>query len=149
VQPDSRIFIAGHRGLVGGAIRRLCEQRGFTSLLLRDRAQVDLREAQAVERFFAAERPEYVFVAAAKVGGIHANDSRPADFIRDNLLIEANLIDAAWRHGVRKLLFLGSSCIYPKLAPQPLREEYLNLAQPPAVISGSLVGSSGRRNSWG
>lgn len=123
--PGSRIYVAGHRGLVGSAIRRCCERQGFTQLIVRDRAQLDLRDAPAVERFFAAERPEYVFLAAARVGGIHANDSRPADFIRDNLLIEANVIDAARRHGVRKLLFLGSSCIYPKLAPQPLREEYL------------------------
>jgi len=125
MKPDSRIYVAGHRGLVGSAIRRACEARGFGNLLLRERAQLDLREPQAVERFFAEQRPEYVFLAAARVGGIHANDSRPADFIRDNLLIEANVIDAAWRHGARKLLFLGSSCIYPKLAPQPLREEYL------------------------
>jgi GDP-L-fucose synthase len=125
MNPDSRIYIAGHRGLVGSAIQRACEARGFAKLLLRDRAQLDLRDAQSVERFFAAERPEYVFLAAARVGGIHANDSRPADFIRDNLLIQTNVIDAAWRHGARKLLFLGSSCIYPKLAPQPLREEYL------------------------
>ena len=125
MKPDSRIYVAGHRGLVGSAIRRACEARGFGNLLLRERAQLDLREPQAVERFFAEQRPEYVFLAAARVGGIHANDSRPADFIRDNLLIEANVIDAAWRHGAHKLLFLGSSCIYPKLAPQPLREEYL------------------------
>jgi GDP-L-fucose synthase len=123
--PDSRIYIAGHRGLVGSAIRRRCEAGGLTRLILRDRAQLDLRDARAVDAFFAAERPEYVFLAAARVGGIHANDSQPADFIRDNLLIETSVIDAAWRHGARKLLFLGSSCIYPKLAPQPLREEYL------------------------
>ena len=125
VNADSRIYIAGHRGLVGSAIRRACAARGFTQLILRDREQLDLREAAAVDRFFASERPEYVFLAAAVVGGIHANDSRPAEFIRDNLLIEANVIDAAWRHGARKLLFLGSSCIYPRLVPQPLREEYL------------------------
>jgi len=125
MKPDGRIYVAGHRGLVGSAIRRACEARGFGNLLLRERAQLDLREAPAVERFFAEQRPEYVFLAAARVGGIHANDSRPADFIRDNLQIQANVIDAAWRHGARKLLFLGSSCIYPKLAPQPLREEYL------------------------
>jgi GDP-L-fucose synthase len=125
VRAESRIYIAGHRGLVGSAIRRCCEQRGLANLLLRDRAQLDLRDSHAVERFFAAERPEYVLLAAARVGGIHANDSRPAEFVRDNLLIQTNVIDAAWRHGVRKLLFLGSSCIYPKLAPQPLSEEYL------------------------
>jgi GDP-L-fucose synthase len=125
VRPDSRVYIAGHRGLVGAALRRCCEARGFRNLILREHAQLELREAHAVERFFAAERPEYVLLAAARVGGIHANDSQPADFIRDNLQIEVNVIDAAWRHGVKKLLFLGSSCIYPKLAPQPLREEYL------------------------
>ena len=125
MQADSRIYIAGHRGLVGSAICRACAAHGFTRLLLRDRMQLDLRDARAVEEFFAAERPEYVFLAAAVVGGIGANESRPAEFIRDNLLIEANVIDAAWRHGARRLLFLGSSCIYPKLAPQPLREDYL------------------------
>jgi GDP-L-fucose synthase len=125
MKPDSRVYIAGHRGLVGAALRRCCEARGFSNLILREHVQLELRDGHAVERFFAAERPEYVLLAAARVGGIHANDSRPAEFIRDNLLIEANVIDAAWRHGVRKLLFLGSSCIYPKLAPQPLREEYL------------------------
>ena len=125
MRPDSRLYIAGHRGLVGAAIRRRCEALGFTELLLRDHKALELRDAAAVERFFAAERPEYVFLAAARVGGIHANDSQPADFIRDNLLIAANVIDAAWRHKARKLLFLGSSCIYPKLAPQPLREEDL------------------------
>ena len=125
MRADSRIYIAGHRGLVGSAILRCCETRGFTRLILRDRGELDLRDGEAVGRFFAAERPEYVFLTAGRVGGIHANDSRPADFIRDNLQIETNVIDAAWRHGVRKLLFLGSSCIYPRLAPQPLREEYL------------------------
>lgn len=122
---DSRIYIAGHCGLVGSAIQRRCESRGFARLILRTRAELDLRDQHAVERFFAAERPEYVFLAAARVGGILANDSYPVDFLRDNLLIEASVIEAAWRHGVKKLLFLGSSCIYPRLAPQPLREEYL------------------------
>jgi len=125
VQPRSRIYIAGHRGLVGSALVRAGVRRGLDHLILRDRTELDLRDPAAVERFFAAERPEYVLLAAATVGGIHANDSRPADFIRDNLLIATNVIDAAWRNGARKLLFLGSSCIYPKLAPQPLREEYL------------------------
>jgi GDP-L-fucose synthase len=125
VRPDSRIYIAGHRGLVGSALVRCFERQQFTRLIVRDRAGLDLRERDAVSQFFASERPEYVLLAAATVGGIHANDSRPADFIRDNLLIAANVIDAAWRTGVRKLLFLGSSCIYPRLAPQPLREEYL------------------------
>lgn len=125
MRPDSRIYIAGHRGLVGAALQRACLARGLRRLVLRERAQLDLRDAHAVNQLFAAERPEYVLLAAAVVGGIHANDTRPAEFIRDNLLIEANVIDAAWRHGTRKLLFLGSSCIYPQLAPQPLREEYL------------------------
>jgi GDP-L-fucose synthase len=125
MQAASRIYIAGHRGLVGSAILRCCAARGFSHLVVRERAELDLRDAQAVERFFGAERPEYVFLAAARVGGIHANNALPADFIRDNLLIQTNVIDAAWRNGVTKLLFLGSSCIYPKFAPQPLREDYL------------------------
>jgi GDP-L-fucose synthase len=119
------IFVAGHRGLVGSAICRRLAALGFSRIVTRSSAELDLRDQAAVDRFFAAERPAFVFLAAARVGGIHANDSRPAEFIRDNLLIQTNVIDAAWRHGVRKLLFLGSSCIYPKLAPQPLREEYL------------------------
>ena len=122
---DSRIFITGHRGLVGSAIERRCESQGFCHILVRPRSELDLRDQAAVNAFFAAERPQYVFHAAGVVGGIHANNSMPADFIRDNLLMAVNVIDAAWRNGVRKLLFLGSSCIYPKLAPQPLREESL------------------------
>jgi GDP-L-fucose synthase len=122
---DSRIIVTGHRGLVGSAIVRACETAGYTNLLVRARAELDLRDAHAVDAFYADTRPEYVFHAAGLVGGIHANDSRPADFLRDNLQMAVNVIDAAWRHGVRKLEFLGSSCIYPKLAPQPLREEYL------------------------
>lgn len=125
MERGSRIFVAGHRGLVGSAIHRRLERGGFANLALRSSAELDLRDAAAVDRFFAAEKPEYVFLAAARVGGIYANNSRPAEFIRDNLLIQNAVIDAAWRHGARKLLFLGSSCIYPKLAPQPLREEYL------------------------
>lgn len=121
----SRIFIAGHTGLVGSTIKRRCLARGFKNIIERSHRELDLCDSRAVESFFAAERPEYVYLAAARVGGIHANDSRPAEFIRDNLLIQTNVIDAAWRHGVRKLLFLGSSCIYPRLAPQPLKEEYL------------------------
>jgi GDP-L-fucose synthase len=122
---DDRIFVAGHRGLVGSALSRRLHAAGHRTLLERTSAELDLRDAAAVERFFAAEKPQFVFLAAARVGGIQANDSRPADFIRDNLQIQTNVIDAAWRHGTRKLLFLGSSCIYPKLAPQPLREDYL------------------------
>lgn len=122
---DSRIYVAGHRGLVGSAIVRRLSELGFTNLLLRTHSELDLCSQEAVEEFFAAERPEFVFLAAAKVGGILANSSYPAEFIRDNLLIQSNVIDSAHRHGVSKLCFLGSSCIYPKHAPQPLREEYL------------------------
>ena len=122
---DSRIFIAGHRGLVGSAIVRRLQCDGFANLLWRRSAELDLRSQSAVEAFFSAERPEYVFLAAAKVGGIHANSSAPADFLRDNLQLQTNVIDSAYRHGTRKLLFLGSSCIYPRLAPQPMSENSL------------------------
>ena len=122
---NTRIFVTGHRGLVGSAIRRRCELQGLDQVLVRARAELDLRDQAAVNAFFAAERPEYVFHAAGIVGGIHANDSMPVEFMRDNLQMAVNVIDAAWRNKVKKLLFLGSSCIYPKLAPQPLREEYL------------------------
>lgn len=125
MEKDSKIYVAGHRGLVGSAICRRLEKDGFTRILKRTSSELDLRNQQAVEDFFAAEKPEYVFLAAAKVGGIHANDTYPADFIRDNLQIQTSVIDAAYRHGARKLLFLGSSCIYPKLCPQPIKEEYL------------------------
>jgi GDP-L-fucose synthase len=121
----ARVYVAGHRGLVGAAIARRLEREGYTNLLLRTHAELDLRSQAAVDAFFAAERPEYVYLAAARVGGIHANDAYPAEFIRDNLLIQTNVIDAAWRNGARKLLFLGSSCIYPKHAPQPMREDCL------------------------
>ncbi len=123
--PTSRIFVAGHRGLVGSAICRALAAAGHDTLITRTRAELDLCDGAAVERFFAAEKPEFVFLAAAKVGGIHANSTQPAAFIHENLAIQTNVIDAAWRHGADKLLFLGSSCIYPKLAPQPIREEYL------------------------
>uniref|UniRef100_B8DIX3 GDP-L-fucose synthase n=1 Tax=Nitratidesulfovibrio vulgaris (strain DSM 19637 / Miyazaki F) TaxID=883 RepID=B8DIX3_NITV9 len=125
MQPHSRIYVAGHRGLVGSAIVRALQARGFNDLVLRTHAELDLCDQHAVSAFFAAEKPEYVFLAAAKVGGIHANDTYPAQFIRDNLLIQTNIIDAAYRNGCKKLLFLGSSCIYPKLCPQPIKEEYL------------------------
>jgi len=125
MKPDSRIFVAGHRGLVGSAIVRRLQAEGASNLLLRTREQLDLTDQTSVERFFADEKPQYVFLAAAKVGGIHANDTYPAEFLRDNLAIQTNVIHSAWRHGVRKLCFLGSSCIYPKLAPQPMKEEYL------------------------
>jgi GDP-L-fucose synthase len=122
---SSRIFVAGHNGLVGSAIVRHLNAAGYRNLILRDRSQLDLANRSAVDAFFAAEHPEYVFLAAAKVGGILANSTRPADFIRDNLAIELNVIDAAYRAGTSKLQFLGSSCIYPKFAPQPVKEEYL------------------------
>jgi GDP-L-fucose synthase len=122
---DSRIFVAGHRGLVGSAITAYLKQKGFARLLLRTRAELDLLDLRAVNAFFATERPEYVFLAAAKVGGILANDTYPADFIRDNLILQTNVIEASRQASVRRLLFLGSSCIYPRLAPQPIREEYL------------------------
>jgi len=125
MKQDSRIYVAGHRGLVGSAIWRTLEARGFKQLIGRTRSELDLMETQAVRKFYADEKPEYVFVAAAKVGGIAANNDRPAEFIFENLQIQNNIIHEAWRAGVRKLLFLGSSCIYPKLAPQPLKEEYL------------------------
>ena len=119
------IFVAGHRGLAGGAIVRRLRQAGFENLLLRTHRELDLTDAAAVDAFFARERPAYVFLAAARVGGIHANNTYPVDFLRDNLQIEINVIDAAYRHGVTKLLFLGSSCIYPKFAPQPMPEDCL------------------------
>ncbi|QWK22936.1 GDP-L-fucose synthase [Thermus antranikianii] len=121
----SKIYVAGHRGLVGSAILRKLRAEGYTNLVTRTRQELDLRDQAAVNRFFEEERPEYVFLAAAKVGGILANSTCPADFIRDNLLIQTHVIDAAYRYGVKKLLFLGSSCIYPKHAPQPLKEGYL------------------------
>ena len=122
---DSRIFVAGHRGLVGSALMRALKVKGYGNLLIRTREQLDLTDQLAVRRFFEATRPQAVIMAAAKVGGIHANNSRPAEFIRDNLLIQDNVIDSAYRTSVEKLVFLGSSCIYPKLAPQPIKEDYL------------------------
>ena len=121
----SKIYVAGHRGLVGSAIVRILQQEGFTNLVMATSKELDLREQAAVREFFAAERPDYVFLAAARVGGILANNSYPADFIYQNLMIEANVIESARLSGVQKLLCLGSTCIYPKMAPQPLKEEYL------------------------
>lgn len=123
--PHTRIYLAGHRGLVGGGILRALRTRGYDNLVLRTHAELDLTDQAATRAFFAAEQPELVILAAARVGGILANSEEPYEFIHENLLIELNVIDAAFRHGVRRLLFLGSSCIYPKLAPQPLKEEYL------------------------
>lgn len=122
---NSKIYIAGHRGLVGSAIVRRLRAQGFDNLILRTRAELDLTKQPAVDDFFESERPEFVFLAAARVGGIHANNTYPADFLRDNLAIQTSVIDAAWRHGAEKLLFLGSSCIYPKHAPQPIPESAL------------------------
>jgi GDP-L-fucose synthase len=122
---DSKIYVAGHRGLVGSALVRRLEALGYGNLVYRTRSEMDLEDPRAVREFFEEERPDYVFLAAAKVGGIWANDTYPADFIRSNLVIQLNVVDAAWRTGVEKLVFLGSSCIYPKHAPQPMKEEYL------------------------
>jgi GDP-L-fucose synthase len=122
---NSRIYVAGHRGLVGSAIWRGLQKQGFKNLIGRTRQEVNLLDAAAVQKFFAETKPEFVFIAAAKVGGIYANDTQPASFLFENLQIQNNLIQTACEAGVKKLLFLGSSCIYPKLAPQPLKEEYL------------------------
>ncbi|HJA76494.1 MAG TPA: GDP-L-fucose synthase [Candidatus Desulfovibrio gallistercoris] len=125
LQKDGKFFVAGHRGLVGSAICRALRRAGYERLCLRSHAELDLLEQEAVRDFFAAERPDYVVLAAARVGGIHANAAYPAQFIYENLQIQNNVIHCAWQHKVKKLLFLGSSCIYPKLCPQPIREEHL------------------------
>ena len=122
---QAKIYIAGHRGLVGSAIVRNLQEKGFTSLLTRTHAELDLTNQVATAAFFAQEKPDYVFLAAAKVGGILANNNFPAEFIRDNLAIQSNIIHAAYQNNAKRLMFLGSSCIYPKLAPQPMKEEYL------------------------
>lgn len=122
---DAKIYVAGHKGLVGSAILRALQKQGYNNLIYRSSSELDLRKLDDVYRFFEQEKIDYVFLAAAKVGGISANNDFPADFIRDNLLIQTNVIDAAHFNGVQKLLFLGSTCIYPKFAPQPLKEEYL------------------------
>ena len=125
MNPSSKVYLAGHRGLAGSAIFRRLRAAGYRNIITRTHAELDLTNQRSVQEFFTAERPEYVFLAAAKVGGILANDTYRADFIYQNTMIAANVIHAAHRYGTRKLLFLGSSCIYPKLAPQPLKEEYL------------------------
>lgn len=125
VEKKSKIYVAGHRGLVGSAIKRKLVEKGYQNIIFKTSKELDLRDKKLVDEFFEKEKPEYVFLAAAKVGGIVANNEYPADFIRDNLMIQTNVIDAAYRNGVKKLLFLGSTCIYPKFAPQPLKEEYL------------------------
>ena len=122
---DAKIYVAGHRGLVGSAIVRNLQNKGYTNIIYRTQKELDLINQEAVRTFFQEEKPEYVFLAAAKVGGIHANNTYPADFIYDNLMIQNNVIKAAHDFEVKKLLFLGSTCIYPKMAPQPIKEEYL------------------------
>ena len=122
---NDKIYIAGHRGLVGSALQRNLEAKGYTNLLTRTRAELDLADQHSTDIFFAEEKPDYVFLAAAKVGGIHANNVYPGEFIRDNLVIQSNIIHSSYKNNVKRLLFLGSSCIYPKLASQPMKEEYL------------------------
>lgn len=153
MERSARIYVAGHGGMVGGAILRRLQAEGCKEILTAPSRELDLRRQADVEAFFEGRRPEYVFLAAARVGGILANDTRPAEFIYDNLAIQTNVIHAAYRHGVKKLLFLGSSCIYPKLAPQPIREEYLltgpleptNEAYAVAKIAGLKMCQSYRR----
>lgn len=125
MEKTAKIYVAGHRGLVGSALVRNLRARGYENLVLRTHAELDLTDQRAVAAFFADQAPEYVFLAAARVGGIHANNEYPAEFIRDNLVIQSNVIHSAWQQGVKRLLFLGSSCIYPKLAAQPMQEESL------------------------
>lgn len=125
MNPESKIYVAGHRGLVGSSLVRNLQRRGHNRLLLSSHAALDLTDQAAVKAFFASEKPDYVFLAAARVGGIHANNTYPAEFIRENLAIQTNVIHAAHTHGVKRLLFLGSSCIYPRDCPQPIKEEYL------------------------
>jgi GDP-L-fucose synthase len=122
---DSKIYVAGHRGLVGSALMRQLKANGYVNLVTRTHAELDLTDQTAVRNFFAEEKPEFVFLAAAKVGGIHANNTYPAEFIRQNLAIQTNIIHESWRNNVKRLLFLGSSCIYPRDCPQPMKEEYL------------------------
>ena len=153
MQKNSKIYVAGHTGLVGSALVRMLVQDGYTNLLTKTRFELDLTNQQQVKDFFEKEKPEYVFLAAAKVGGILANDMYSADFIRDNLIIETNIIDSAFKSGVKKLLFLGSACVYPKVTPQPIKEEYLltgeleptNKAYALAKIAGIVMCQSYRK----
>lgn len=133
MEKNAKIFVAGHRGMVGSAIVRALKAQGYSNLVTRTRDALDLRRQDDVDRFFAEERPEYVFLAAAKVGGIAANTAAPADFLYENMMLEMNVLHAAWRSGCRKLLFLGSSCIYPRLAPQPMPESCLLTSAPEAT----------------
>src|SRR5688500_15639145 len=125
IKENSRIYVAGHRGMVGSAIVRLLRKRGFNNIIENSSSELDLRNQAETDLFFKEEKPEFVFLAAAKVGGIVANNTYRAEFIYDNLMMEANVIEASKKYNVQKLLFLGSSCIYPKMAPQPIKEEYL------------------------
>src|SRR3989344_821543 len=147
MEKNVKIYIAGHKGLVGSALVRILKQNGYSNLLVKTKEELDLTSSRDVSDFLAREKPDYVFLAAAKVGGIFANDKYSADFIRDNLMIEANVIDSAYKNGIKKLLFLGSSCVYPKNAPQPIKEEYLlsgeleatNKAYAAAKIAGIVM----------
>lgn len=125
MEKTSKIYVAGHNGMVGSAIMRELGRQGYTNIITRQHSELDLKDQDEVERFFERERPEYVFLAAAKVGGIVANESAPADFLYENMVLEMNVIHSAWKNGCKKLEFLGSSCIYPKMAPQPIKENYL------------------------
>jgi GDP-L-fucose synthase len=153
MEKKSKIYVAGHRGLVGSAITRALTAKKFSNLILKTRQELDLLDQNAVAKFFAAEKPDYVFMAAAKVGGIKANDTYPAEFIYENLVVQSNVIENAYRNGVKKLLFLGSSCIYPRLAPQPIKEEYFlsgpleptNEAYAVAKIAGIVACQSYRK----
>ena len=125
MEKDAKIYVAGHHGMVGSAILRALQAQGYRNFVLRTSKELDLRRQEAVEAFFAAEKPDYVFLAAAKVGGILGNAQSPADFMYDNMILEMNVLHAAWQSGVKKLMFLGSSCIYPRMAPQPMKEDCL------------------------
>ena len=125
MEKDAKIYVAGHRGMVGSAIVRELNKQGYKNIIVRTHKELDLCRQDAVEKFFAEEKPEYVFLAAAKVGGIVANAEAPADFMYQNMMIEMNVVNAAWQNGCKKLEFMGSGCIYPRMAPQPIKESYL------------------------